>query len=291
MGTQEEINYVKAVLKSDINLAYIGIMIFLMLVVNFWGFLPLLIVGQIVAAFVAQLERVQKVIRSRMNIENKSKIQEDMTKIVQALPPRYQSDFNSVKALCDEIERRSIELDASSSNTMLNNIVEKLSGFQHEYARMLRAHRLLSTRNYRSLQETLSQEILRFEDSIERETSGQVRQALNQNLNILKQRLARIKRLEELVRLLEARLQVIKNSLGLIQDEVYTFTDVTSISGLVDNLLVNLSVSDEFRSAYEDILNLEDNTSSIEALESELSTSSAAKAARTQQRKQQQHIR
>ncbi|MEK7833349.1 MAG: hypothetical protein AAB401_19825, partial [Acidobacteriota bacterium] len=62
------------------------------------------------------------------------------------------------------------------------------------------------------------------------------------------------------VRLLEARLQVVRNSLGLVQDEVYTFTDIASISGLVDNLLSNLNVSDEFRTAYEDVLNTEAET-------------------------------
>jgi hypothetical protein len=134
----------------------------------------------------------------------------------------------------------------------------------------------------------LGQEISRAEQAVQNEASGQVRQALAQNLNILKQRLARIRKLEELVRLLEARLQVIKNSLGLIQDEVYTFTDVTSISGLVDNLLINLSISDEFRSAYEDILNIEDSSTigtSMEDLESE------STFATQQRRRQQQHIR
>jgi hypothetical protein len=287
MGTQEKINYVKEVLKSDVNLAFVGIMICLALVFN-WGFLLLLPVGQIIATFLAQLELVQRRIRSRMNLEDKTKIQADLTKIVQSLPPKYQSDFNSVRGLCEEIERRSAELDASGSNTMLSKIVEKLSGFQYEYARMLRAHKLLSTRNYRSLQDMLGQEISRAEQAVQNEASGQVRQALAQNLNILKQRLARIRKLEELVRLLEARLQVIKNSLGLIQDEVYTFTDVTSISGLVDNLLINLSISDEFRSAYEDILNIEDSSTigtSMEDLESE------STFATQQRRRQQQHIR
>jgi hypothetical protein len=52
-------------------------------------------------------------------------------------------------------------------------------------------------------------------------------------------------------------LQVTRNSLGLVQDEVYTFTNVAGISGLVDNLLTNLRMSEEFRSAYEDVLNAE----------------------------------
>jgi hypothetical protein len=122
---------------------------------------------------------------------------------------------------------------------------------------MLRAHYLLSTRNYHNIEMGLSGEISRVEKDAAKESSPQVRRALEQNLNVLKQRLMRIRKLAELVRLLEARLQVIRNSLGLVQDEVYTFTDVAGISGLVDNLLTNLRVSEEFRTAYEDVLSAE----------------------------------
>ena len=161
---------------------------------------------------------------------------------------------------------------------MLADVVAKLSSFRYEYARMLRARHLLSTRNYRQLQNALAQQIEQAEAALEREEARQVRYALTQNLSILRQRLARIKRLDELVRLLDARLQVIKNSLGLIQDEVYTFTDVAGIQGLVDNLLINLSISDEFRTEYEDVLNIESEGAALSALEG-VSASSASAAA------------
>jgi hypothetical protein len=131
---------------------------------------------------------------------------------------------------------------------------------------MLRAHHLLSTRNYHNLQIMLSSDISRSEKGVQKEGSEQVRQALSQNLNILKKRLAKLEKLDELVRLLEARLQVIRNSLSLIQDEVYTFTNVAGISDLVDNLLTNLSISDEFRSTYEDVL-VTETASGMSALE------------------------
>jgi hypothetical protein len=252
--TNDEINYVKEVLKSDVNLAYIGLMVFLMLVVNFWGFLPLLLAGEICALFIAQNSRVQRIIRSRKNKDKELEIQDTEKSIVEVLPPNYQADFHSVRSLCEEIERRSNELRDPGNKSLLAGVIEKLSAFRYEYARMLRAHHLLSSRNYRTLQNLLNNEISRAEKAVGGEKSEQVRHALAQNLNILKKRLARIQKLDELVRLLEARLQVVRNSLGLIQDEVYTFTDVAGISDLVSNLLDNLSISDEYRSAYEDIL-------------------------------------
>lgn len=262
----EEINYVKEVFKSDLNLGFVGVMAFLMMVINFPGFLALLAAGEIGALFIAQDSRVQRIIRSRKNKDQKLETEDSEKSIVAALPVSYQNDFLSVRNLCDEIERRSSELEGEESNALLSGVTEKLSAFRFEYARMLRAHHLLSTRNYRNLQNMLSSEIARAEKAVEKEGSEQVRQALFQNLNILKKRLAKIANLDELVRLLEARLQVIRNSLSLIQDEVYTFTNVAGISDLVDNLLTNLSISDEFRSTYEDVL-ITETASGMSALE------------------------
>lgn len=262
----DEINYVKEVLKSQLNLGFVGVMAFLMMVINFPGFLALLAAGEIGAIFIAQDSRVQRIIRSRKNKNQKLETEDSEKSIVVALPPTYQNDFLSVRNLCDEIERRSGELEGEGSNALLSAMTEKLSAFRFEYARMLRAHHLLSTRNYHNLQVMLNSEIGRAEKAVEKESSEQVRQALFQNLNILKKRLAKIGKLDELVRLLEARLQVIRNSLSLIQDEVYTFTNVTGISDLVDNLLTNLSISDEFRSTYEDVL-ITETASGMSALE------------------------
>lgn len=270
----EDINYVKEILKSDFNLSFVGVMAFLMMVINFPGFLALLAAGEIGALFIAQDSRVQRIIRSRKNKDQKLETEDSEKSIVAALPMTYQNDFLSVRNLCDEIERRSSELEGEGSNALLSGVTEKLSAFRFEYARMLRAHHLLSTRNYRNLQNMLSSEISRAEKAVEKERSEQVRQALFQNLNILKKRLAKIANLDELVRLLEARLQVIRNSLSLIQDEVYTFTNVAGISDLVDNLLTNLSISDEFRSTYEDVLITEtaSGMSALEASPAELET-------------------
>jgi hypothetical protein len=269
--SNEDINYTKEVMGSNINLIFIGLMLFLSLVTFNIGPLLLLAAGQIGALFLAQNSRIQRIIRSRKNKDKKLEIEEAETAIVKNLPMNYQGDFHSVRRLCDEIEKRSGELSEDTggkgAGLMISGIVEKLSAFRFDYARMLRAHFLLSNRNYRNIRYALEQEITRAERAVEKEQSQQVRHALAQNLHILKQRSERVTKLEELVRLLEARLQVVRNSLNLIQDEVYTFTDVSSISGLVDNLLTNLSLSDEFRTAYEDVLNAEASAVGLEALE------------------------
>lgn len=274
------INFVKEALKSQYNLAFIGVMAFLMLVINFWAFLPLLFAGEIAALLLAQMPIVQRYLKMKKVWQRKESDEEAEKRIVLSLPPQYQADFHSVRGLCEEIERRSGELGTGGAGRLLTDIVAKLSSFRYEYARMLRARHLLSTRNYRQLQHALAQQIQQAETTLEHEEARQVRAALTQNLSILRQRLARIKRLDELVRLLDARLQVIKNSLGLIQDEVYTFTDVAGIQGLVDNLLINLSISDEFREEYEDVLNVESDDRTLSALEGMPAAATVANTAR-----------
>jgi hypothetical protein len=297
------INFVKEALKSEYNLGFIGVMAFLMFVVNFWAFLPLLLAGQLGAALLAQMPIVQRYIKMKKVWQRKESDAEAEKRIIALLPSNYQADFHSVHTLCEEIERRSSELGATGAGRTLADVIAKLSSFRYEYARMLRARHLLSTRNYRQLHNALAQQIEQAEAALEGEEARPVRYALTQNLSILRQRQARIKRLDELVRLLDARLQVIKNSLGLIQDEVYTFTDVAGIQGLVDNLLINLSISDEFRAEYEDVLNVETEGASLSALESvsastDADTSAstntsadAAERARRAQRKQAQRIK
>ena len=266
----EDINYTKEVLASNYNLGFIGVLLFLMIVVNFMGFLPLLLAGEIGALLIANNSRVQRIIRARKNRDKKIEAQEVEAAIIKSLPSSYQSDYQSLGRLCEEIERRAGELGDAGANTLLSGMIEKLSLFRYNYARMLRAHHSLSTRNYRNIEMGLNREIERVAKLVEGERSTQVRRAQEQNLSVLKQRLERVRKLDELVRLLEARLQVTRNSLGLIQDEVYSFTDVAGISSLVDNMLTNLSLSDEFRTAYEDFLNDEESPAAISELEKQL---------------------
>ena len=70
--------------------------------------------------------------------------------------------------------------------------------------------------------------------------------------------LQRTTQMSDLVRLLEARLAVVKNSLSLLQDEVYTVSDPSNMSDAVNNLLLTLDIDEELKSTYEDVLSRSD---------------------------------
>lgn len=262
---KQETNYLKMLFQSTANLSFIGVMVFLSLVFNS-GFLFLLIAGQLGLVMLSQLGPIQAYLRKQAEAEQR-RVQEALEEqIVIGLPEHYRNDFYRVKQLCEEIERRAAETETDKTSlVMVSGLTEKLSSFRFEYVRMLRAHFLLGNRNYKQLKARIDDEIKRFEDVINKEQSPQVRATLGQNLKILHQRSAKLNQLNDLVRLLEARLQVVRNSLQLIQDEVYSLTNVRGISEMVDGLITNMQLSDEFRTYYDDVLS--DQSSALSGLD------------------------
>ena len=260
--------YLKALYKSNFNLVFIGVMIFLSLVVH-PAMIFFLAAGQLGVFMLWQLGFVQKMLQAGFERELKREQEEKENLIASNLPASYQSDFNSLKHLCGEIQKRANEQGTDkASMIMVGGLVEKLDNFRFEYVQMLRAHSLLANRNYKQLQGMLEREIKTAEQNLCNEQSDQVRGAIAQNLKILRQRFSKIKQLESLVRLIEARLQVVRNSLQLIQDELYSMTNVRGISEMVDGLLTNMEISDEFRISYNELLEGENAAiSSLPALD------------------------
>lgn len=240
--------------QSNTNLVFIGVMVFATLVFNS-GFLFLLVAGELGLVMLSQLSITQKYLAKKAELLWHQEQERLELQIIAGLGENYKNDFYRMKQLCGEIERRAAEVQTDKTAVFaMDNLSGKLVAFRSEYVKMLRAHYLLSTRNFKSMKNKVDEEIRRLEKTISNEESAQVRATLAQNLKILQQRSNKLIQLADLVRLLEARLQVIRNSLQLIQDEVYSLTNVRGISEMVDGLLTNLELSDEFRSYYDDVL-------------------------------------
>lgn len=258
----QQTDYLKIILASNANLAFIGLMVFLSLVFN-WGYLFLLLAAELGLFVLSQVGLVQRWIDTKEEERRRKQLEQAERSLVASLPVQYRQDYEGVAHLCEEIEKRANELmletmssDAAAS-VVISGIVDKLSSFRSEYVRILKAHSLLSTRNYQSVRKRLEADIAKAEQEIQKESSQQVKATMMQNLNILRQRSSKSQQLEELVRLLEIKIQIVRNSLRLIQDELYSMTNVRSISEIVDGMLVNLQLNEEFRNYYNDALNLD----------------------------------
>ncbi len=252
--SKRETNYLKMLFQSNPNLIFVGVMLFSTLVFNS-GFLFLLVAGELGLLMLSQVGVVQKYLHKIAEAEWQKEQVFLEEQIIAGLGDNYKNDFYRLKQLCGEIERRAADVGQDKASLlMVDDLGGKLSSFKSEYVKMLRAHYLLSTKNFKSMKSRVDDDIKRLENNISNEHSIQVRATLEQNLKILQQRSTKLVQLGDLVRLLEARLQVVRNSLQLIQDEVYSLTNVRGISEMVSGLLTNLELSEEFRSYYDDVL-------------------------------------
>ena len=250
--TSRDISHLRLLYQSLPNLGFIGVTLFFSLVVH-PAFLFILLAGELGLLMLAQTAPVQRILRARAEKERNRDQERTENQILDGLPEHYRGDFLALKKLCGEIGNRTREL--GSDRPLLDGIVEKLYSFRMEYIRMLRGHFLLSNRNYAEVEERLEEETERIEKALGTEQSAQVRMTMDQHLQILRQRITKTRQLADLVRLIEARLQVVGDSLQLIQDEVYSMTDVQGLSGVVDDLLVKIQMNEEVRSYYNDVLN------------------------------------
>lgn len=254
---QIEPNYVKKVLTSQWNLGFVGIMLFAMLVINFLGFGALLLAGEIFAIILAQIPALQQYYRLKEQIEGQENLKEKSAEIAKQLPPQYSQDFLGVEQICNEIEQKFQGSDVSN-NFLLKDLITKLGSFRFEYARMLNAHFLTSTKDVNRLTTRLQGELQNNVNLLQAEKNAKVQEALKQNARILKQRLTRALQMSDLQRLLEARLAVVKNSLNLLHDEVTTTGNPEDMSSAVNNLLLTLNIDEELKATYEDVLNDDD---------------------------------
>ena len=261
---EPETNPVKTLYQSFPNLFFIGVMIFLALAIS-PAFLFILLAGELSVLMLAQTGFVRDKLRDRVERERRKDQVRAEDQILTGLTDIYKKDFQAIRQLCHDIEKRAGEVEeGKSSRPLLQGVIEKLSSFRFEYIRMLRAHVLLANSDYKQVQRWLDQESQRIEQAAKDEPSEQVRVVLEQNLKVLRQRAAKARQINELVRVIEARLQVVRNSLQLIQDEVYSMTDVRGINNIVDELLINLEINEEFRSYYNDML--DDGSSMLDEL-------------------------
>lgn len=252
---EQEPNYVKEVLSSQWNLAFIGMMFLLMVIVNFIGFGALLVAGEVAAVLIAQHPLVQHWIKFRSQIAGQENLAKKEKELVLGLPPNYQQDFATVEQLCQEIQQKwQSDATLASDNYLLKDLIDKLGSFRYEYARMLQAYYTTANRDIGGLTTRLQRELQSNETALENEKSPKVRDVLAQNVRIIKQRLQRTSQLNDLLRLLSARLSVVKNSLSLLQDEIFTVSNPENVSSAVDNLLLTLNIDDELKATYEDVL-------------------------------------
>src|SRR5262249_20266154 len=109
-------------------------------------------------------------------------------------------------------------------------------------------------RNYAEIEHRLEDEVKRLERSAANERSGQGRTTLDQNIQILREWVTKVRQLDELGRLIDARSRVVSGTAQLIQVEGSRIHVIHGVSVVVDELLVKLEMNEELRSYYDDVI-------------------------------------
>jgi len=248
----KDINYAKEVFTSIPNYVFLALILFLMITWNFWGFFMLGIAGEITAFLLSFTSYVQRIIYLKEHKNNLEGLREAEKAIIEGLKhTEYEADFKSVQTLCDRIEKRAAEVDGGQGT--MASILEKLTTFRYEYARRLRMHWLLSATDRESDVKSLNEALKEAEQSLRAETSPRAKQSWQQTIDILKKRIGKASKVGSRIREVEGQLRVVKNLLGLLYDDIRTSTELSDMSAMVDNLIVNLEISEELRDEYEEL--------------------------------------
>lgn len=244
-----------AIFKTSLNY----ILLTVMLILFFWtgefgAIVALTIAAEFGLFLLSQTPLLQRYLNIVKSQEDTESLRESEKTIINSLPRAEQTKFASIQYLCDQIEKHSTDIGSSEiGNNQVSDILQKLSKFRYEYARILRVKYLLDTRDTNGNQD-LDDQISEAQYAFNHESNSSVKKALSQNLDVLKRRKASQSELNDFGRLLEARLSLVRNSVGLIQDKIYKETNVEGISDLVDDLNSNLDVNEELKD-YEELLN------------------------------------
>jgi len=131
-----ETNPVKFLYQSFPNLFFIGVMIFLALAIS-PAFLFILLAGELSVLMLAQTGFVRDKLRERVERERRKDQVNAEDQILAGLTDVYKKDFQAIRQLCHDIEKRAGEVEeGKSSRPLTQGVVEKLSSFRFEYIRM-----------------------------------------------------------------------------------------------------------------------------------------------------------
>ncbi|MDQ7780711.1 MAG: hypothetical protein RDV41_13535, partial [Planctomycetota bacterium] len=206
-----------------------------------WGFLAL--AGGLESLwlyFLPQNRRFQRSVDAEANKEKKVEAEQERELMVRRLSQHDQERYRELDLICRKVQRQ-IDVADSLTRPMLEQSLLKLDYLLASYLRMMCS--LASIGEY--LNSTSSDDIEESIKKLERDikqgtTSDKVREVKKSNLDVLNQRLARVKRAEENRALLEANLQTLEDTLKLIRDDALTMANPAQVSAQIDNVIVEM---------------------------------------------------
>lgn len=234
--------YAKEALTHSLNYVLIAVFILLMVLTGtFAGWFMLLCVAEVIVWMLSYTEPVRRYLYLQNCLLTKEGMLEAEERVYSNIGSKHKEELQSIRDLCARIEDRLSQSRRRTSTSLMEKMVE----VRYKFSKLIELHYLLSqtsdeTRNMNSLKTAISENENRFN----RETDYRVRATIKTTIDIQKKRLERLKMLGARLRDTEARLNLLKNSLELVFDDVRTSGDSDDTEIMVDGLVASLDLGD-----------------------------------------------
>lgn len=235
-------DYAKEAVTHSANYILMAVFVLAMVLTGkFWGWLVLLGVVEGVVLMLSYTEPVRRYIYFQNCLLSKEGMLEAEEIVYNNIDGKHQRELQSVRDLCDRIENRLEQSHRQTSASLLEKMVE----VRYKFAKLIELHYLLSqTSNETANVAGLKNAIAESESQYAREPDYRVQATIKTTIDIQKKRLERIKALGGRLRDTDARLNLLKNSLELVFDDVRTSGDSDDTESMVDGLVASLDLGD-----------------------------------------------
>ncbi len=251
--------YLKKAFWSPLNLlGLIGLGV-LAVVTNEWGFLPL--AGALEASwlyYTSTNPRFQRRINSEVNKEKQIESEQEREMMVRRLSQHDQARYRELELICRKVQKQ-IDCADPLTRPMLEQSLLKLDYLLLAYLRMLTSLMTIGEYTRSTSSEEIEENISKLERELKSDTvSPKVKEVKKSNLDVLNQRLSRVKKAEENRSLLEANLQTLEDTLKLIRDDALTMENPSRVSSQIDSVIVEMQQNEQLAQEMDKFINTEE---------------------------------
>lgn len=235
-------DYAREALTHNLNYLLIGLFVILMILTStFWGWFIFLGIAEAGVWMLSFTDIVRRYLYFQNCLLTKEGMLQEEDRIYNSINNPHKKELQGIRDLCGRIEA---ELSRSVRRTS-TSLLEKMIEVRYKFAKLIELHYVLSqTSEDNTTTAGLKNAIAENKTLLERETNSKVRSTISVTIDIQKKRLERLQALSGRVRDTEARLNLLKNSLELLFDDMRSSGDSDDTESMVDGLVASLDLGE-----------------------------------------------
>lgn len=251
----ESINYLKEALTHQYNwIALAGAAAFSLVSLSA---LPLVLAAGLELIYLSVIpntSRFKRFVRSCKYEEEKRKLEQKLSDVLQALAPAQRARYATLQSLCENIRFNYRQL-SSTSQMFIGQMQDRLNGLLQAYVRLLSAAQL-----HRELLKNVDPNLINRElKQLQADLGSQptkVQDINRKRIEILNKRLEKYGKLQENAKVIDAQCAAIEDVLQLIRDQSVTLRDPQQVSEQLGGLVHEVEQTEQTVQEVESIFQL-----------------------------------